>query len=220
MTVLEWPLDAATWSEARQGVIAHGGVMVPAPEPLPLFETVTVVLKLEGTERARIEGQVVQHASGQAALMLEDTAKQALLNLNFGDAASGPGRGGDEPLSKADKIKMARLGPVDVRRRILRDSDQTLHPYLLTNPGLTAQEVVGWFRSKLVPKRLIEQIAKQPKLAGNLQVMEALVYDPRTPIPIALKLVPKIPLEIARRIAKQGNLRTQIVSAARKRVIS
>lgn len=214
MTAVElvWDVDPDTWSEAKKELEAHGGLMVPTDHPVEVFQPVTVVVRLLGHERARVEGQAVQYAAGRAAVVFEAPSKTTLLAVQ-------PGRPAGEALGKAEKIRLARQGNADARRKILRDPDQTLHPFLLTNPGLNANEVAGWFRSKLVPRTLIEQIAKRPELVGNAAVMEALVHDPRTPMPVALQLVPKLPVEVARRIAKQGRLRTQIVSAARKRVI-
>lgn len=221
--------DAEAWTEHRAGLEAHGGLMIPVPDgcALGLFAEVEVEIAQAHRTRGLARGRVVQIApDGSAAVLFEGEAKEALLGLELDDAPSG-GAASSEPLwtryetlTKADKIKLARQGNADARRRILRDPDQGLHGFLLANPGLTSNEVVGWFRSGLVPRAMIEQLVKRTELTSNLQVMEALVQDPRTPMPIALKMMPRISLDTCRRIAKQGKLRGQIVSAARKRVIT
>lgn len=217
--------DAEAWSEHRAGLEAHGGLMVPGPDgvALELFQGVEVEVVVAGRAKARAEGRVVQLSpSGEAAVLFEGEAKAALLALSAADDAPGdsPLWARYEALSKADKLKLARTGNVDARRRVLKDPDQTLHPFLLGNPGLTAQEVTGWLRAGLVPGALVEQIAKRSDLASNPGLVDALVQEPRTPLPVALRLLPKVSLDTCRRIAKAGKLRQQIVSAARKRVIT
>lgn len=220
-------LDPEAWAAHRSGLEGHGGLMVPVPEGhrVELFQEVQVRC-VNGTHAvATVLGRVVQLSSdGAAAVLFEGEAKAELLALDVSartqPTADGPLWARYEALSKAEKIKLARLGNADARRRILRDPDQALHGHLLSNPGVTASEVVGWLRSGLAPKGMIDQIVKRSELASNLQVMEALVQDPRTPLPLALKMVPKISLDLCRRIAKAGKLRTQIVGAARKRVVT
>ena len=217
--------DAEAWRGLRGGLEAHGGLMVPIPDgvSLALFEQVEVEVVVAGRAKARAEGRVVQLSpSGEAAVLFEGAAKAALLALEVAEAGAGeaPLWARYEALSKADRLKLARTGNADARRRILKDPDQTLHPFLLGNPGLTAQEVTGWLRAGLVPAALVEQIAKRTDLAANPGVVEALVQEPRTPLPVALRLLPKVSLDTCRRIAKTGKLRQQLVSAARKRVIT
>lgn len=222
--------DAEAWQAHREGLEAHGGLMVPVPEgqSLELFEAVEVEVAHRGREQAVATGRVVQLApDGSAAVLFEGEAKESLLGLALSGGPTPGGGGPEQPLwaryetlTKAEKIKLARQGNADARRRVLRDPDQSLHGFLLANPGLTANEVVGWFRAGLVPRAMIEQLVKRTELTSNLQVMEALVQDPRTPIPVALKMVPRISMDVCRRIAKAGKLRSQIVSAARKRVIT
>ncbi|MCA9552119.1 MAG: hypothetical protein KC933_18910 [Myxococcales bacterium] len=223
---LELP-DAEAWAAHQAGLQAHGGLMVPGggAANVALFEPVEVEVAHAGRVHARAEGRVVQlSAAGEAAVLFEGAAKEALLALTLSDptaaTADAPLWARYETLSRAEKLKLARNGNPDARRRVLRDPDQAIHPFLLTNPGLTAQEVVGWLRSGLVPGALTEQIAKRPELIGNQGVVDALVQDPKTPMPVALRLLPKVSMETCRRIAKAGKLRQQIVSAARKRVIS
>lgn len=224
-------VDQADWDQHLEGLRGHGGLMVPVPASasLALFETVEVKVRFRARDVGRAEGRVVQMApDGRAAVLFEGDAKDSLeaLQLTASRGAS-TSAGGDQPLwaryetlTKPEKIKLARQGNADVRRRILRDPDQSLHGFLLSNPGVTANEVVGWFRGGLVPRNLIDLILQRSELSSNLQIMEALVQDPRTPIPAALKMVPRISMETCRRIAKAGKHRAQIVSAARKRVIT
>lgn len=214
------PSTAEDWAPQREELAANGGLVLPVDDDVPQFASVQVELRWGGTVRVAVTGQLVQRLGpGRAAVLFDHDAKERLLAVDVGPVQPGGAAQRFETLSKPEKIKLARTGSADARRRILRDPDQSLHPFLLNNPGVTGNEVAGWFRSKLVPRPLIEQIAKRTELASHPQVMEALVHDPRTPLRIALDLLPRLPLDTVRRIAKLGRLRTQIVSAARKRIV-
>jgi hypothetical protein len=121
-------------------------------------------------------------------------------------------------LGKGDRIKLARYGNADARRLVLKDRDQSLHAFVLSNPGLTAKELVALIRNKQASPALISRILERSDLMSNISVQEALVFNPHTPTQDAVKLVPKIPLDAARRIVKAQGLRGPIVRAARKRV--
>lgn len=122
-------------------------------------------------------------------------------------------------LPMAEKVRLARQGNLEARRLVLKDRDQSLHQHLLNNPGLTTEEVAMLIRSGGAGAAFIQGVAKRPDLLSNPGVAEAIVLHPRTPVPLALQLVPRLSLDVARRIARSGELRLPIVQAARRRVI-
>jgi hypothetical protein len=67
---------------------------------------------------------------------------------------------------------------------------------------------------------LLKRIVARKDIIANHDVVDAIIHNPHTPIPIAVSLLPRLRVETVRRIAKQGRLRDAIVKAARKRVIT
>lgn len=140
---------------------------------------------------------------------------------------SGPAAAPDErplwmrfqEMNKAEKIKLARHGNADARRLITKDKDPSLQLHMLGNNGITPREVASLVRSGSVSQEFLRRVIKRQDLVSNPMVVEAVVRNPFTPIKLAVQLVSKLQLDTARRIAKQGNLRSAVVSAARKRVI-
>jgi hypothetical protein len=63
----------------------------------------------------------------------------------------------------------------------------------------------------------IKLIAEHKEWGTNTTVCTALVRNPKTPVPIALKLLERVPMSELRAIAK-GGARDQIVHAARRKV--
>lgn len=125
-----------------------------------------------------------------------------------------------ETMTRAEKIHLAKYGNADERRLILRDRDSSLHAFVLTNPGFGATELAALFRAGSVSGQFVLRVCERRELYQNPTVAEALVFHPQTPIDLAERLVALLPVEVVRRIAKQGQLRSQIVTAARRRVVS
>lgn len=195
---------------------------------------------------AQVKAQLLQILGpGQAAVMLSDDERATLLSTTYegggSDVAQHNGEGDEGPLpdhddggaaprdlplwakweelSKPDRIKLARYGNADARRMVLKDRDPSLHRMVLNNPGLTPNELVALLKGGAASSTLVRAITERNELVGNISVADALVHSPHTPLDIAIRLVAKIPLDSAKRIAKAGNLRAGVVGAARKRVL-
>lgn len=150
-----------------------------------------------------------------------------------GDEAEGAERKGyrrgsldDEPLwkrwasmTKPEKMRVARYGNQAERRIVLKDRDTSLHLQVLNNPGITPREIAGLIKAGRVNSVFLRHVLERSQLMSNRVIAEALVTNPHTPIPVAVRLVDRIPIEMARRIAKSGELRAPVVAAARKRVV-
>ena len=55
--------------------------------------------------------------------------------------------------------------------------------------------------------------------AGRPEVANALVTNPKTPVPLAVKMVPNMSITQARQLAKSANVRVPILKAIRKRIV-
>ena len=124
-----------------------------------------------------------------------------------------------EGLSRAEKLRLARYGNANDRRLVLRDKDAALHLHVLNNPTLNGRELAALIRAGGVSVAFIRRVTEHAQWMGNASVVEALLHHPQTPINIAVRLVDRVPMQVAKRIAKSGNLRGQIVTLARRRVL-
>ena len=217
------------WEALQAEVAQHQAFSfdLPAGSPSPdLLTPIELELKAHGQTFLSIEVQVVLFTEGRVAVLLPAASQQALAQTPFPALSQVNIDESDKPLwvqyesmTKAEKIKLARQGNAEGRRLISRDLDQSLHLFLLQNPGLGGAEMAKLIRSGGAGVSLLKSLNQRPDLMGNPQVIEALVANPKTPTPMAVQLVAKLPLESARRIAKTGRAKAQIVTAARKRVI-
>lgn len=229
------PKGQEEWTSITAQLRDHGAAMFACEGPAPqAFSTVTVTIWRAGTELGRATGQVINVVAGQVVVSFDDDQREKLLSLQLVEPPSRKTQdkpvlqviGDDQPLwlryetlNKAEKINLARRGDATARRLVLRDRDQTLHLHVLDNPKLTARELAGLIRTGATNRQFFDRITQNQKLMNNPAVVDALVKNPHTPIKIAVGLVAKLQIETVRRIAKTGNLRQEVVRAARKRVI-
>lgn len=122
--------------------------------------------------------------------------------------------------SQHEKIQIALHGKRDERALIIRDpTAKPLHPYVLKNPQLQMDEVAAIASLRSVAPETLKLIASRTEWSRRPDVASALVRNPKTPVQIAIQLVPFVPQNDLRQIAKSSSLRAPIVKAVRKKVL-
>jgi len=121
--------------------------------------------------------------------------------------------------SKVDKVHLARYGKKDERMHILRGNDRSLHRYVLNNPGLGVDEVVFIAKMNTMSPDMLKAIADRREWAQRPEVAIALVRNPKTPVPLALKLIKFVSPSDLRQLAKTASVRMPILKAVRKIVL-
>ncbi|HEX8440633.1 hypothetical protein [Archangium sp.] len=121
-------------------------------------------------------------------------------------------------LSVTEKMQLALSGDREARAYLLRDTNKALHVYVLRNPRLGLDEVIYAAKMSSLSPDALKLIAEHREWGVNTTVCTALARNPRTPVPLVLKLLPRVPMQELRVIAK-GQGRAPIVQAARKLVL-
>jgi len=206
-----------------------GGLLVrgEAPAGLALFDTVE--LELTGDfppldAGLVLSGQVVQIVAGVGVAVTFDPAAvaPAVAALREAETAAAP-RAAARPATGAEtaaKIQQALHGNKDERSRIVRDSNRMLHGYVLRNPGLGLDEVLAIAKMNTVAPDLLSAIAERKEWAQRPDIALALVRNPKTPTPTAVRLLDYVAPAELRRLAKDSRTRTPVQQAARKKVIT
>jgi hypothetical protein len=122
-------------------------------------------------------------------------------------------------MSVAEKMQLALSGDREARAYLLRDTNKVLHAYVLRNPRIGLDEVLYAAKLPTLSPEALKLIAEHRDWGASLPVLAALARNPKTPLPLALKLLPRLPLQDLRVIAK-GNARQALVQAARKLLVS
>lgn len=118
-------------------------------------------------------------------------------------------------MTVTQKMALALSCDRETRMALLRDTNKTLHIYVLKNPRVGLDEVQHAAKMPTLSPDAIKIIAEHKEWGLNSTVCTSLVRNPKTPMPLALRLLSRVPLSEIRAIAK-GGARDQIVHAARK----
>lgn len=226
--------DSSSWERIQNEVKTHGATQVSrsGTPGLTALSVVEVTFSSGGVPLAMASGQIVHLTDSHAAISFSPPEQARLHGAAFPTPVSDPpdtdepvGSGADAPMwarykemSKIERIKLARHGQGEALRLVLKDKDKSLHSYVLQNPKLTPRELASFIRSGSLSPNLLRQIGQTPDLLRSPVVVEALVIKPATPIKIAINLVPRMKISVARRVSKNNSARAGVLAAIRRRL--
>jgi hypothetical protein len=121
--------------------------------------------------------------------------------------------------AQAAKIQQALHGDKNQRMAILRENNKMLHAYVLRNPQIQLDEVIAIARMTTVAVEVLTFIAGRREWAERAEVASALVRNPKTPVPLAIRMLDHIGQSEIRQLAKQTSVREAIQRAARKKIL-
>jgi len=122
-------------------------------------------------------------------------------------------------MAVGEKIKLAMHGDRAARQLLTRDRAGVVQSALLRNPRVTLDEVQALARAPNLSPETAEALAQHPTYGLSPQIALALVRNPRTPLPVAVQLIPRLQPADLRTVAKGLGVRMQIAAAARKRLL-
>jgi hypothetical protein len=119
-------------------------------------------------------------------------------------------------LPVSEKRELARTGSRELRALLVRDSNSQVQEAVLDSPRITEVEIVAFARSPKISSALLRKIASNRAWLKNYQVRLALVSNPMTPLPLALKLVTTLRDSDLAALAKSKGLPEELVVAAER----
>jgi hypothetical protein len=219
--------------------LSHGGLMIEVTDQSGLAFNVEVELELalpDGTAVRGI-GKVLQAVPGiGVAIAIDDdlaaAARGAALAAPTGQpgarhervdraqaSRASPAEKSFEALSHAEKIQKALHGTREERNAVLRDSNRSLHPFVLKNPQLDADDITAIAKNAQVAPEMLTLIAGRTEWLQRPAVAVALARNPRTPPDIAIRALEFVPIDALRSMAKGTGVLPHVAAAARKKVI-
>jgi hypothetical protein len=121
--------------------------------------------------------------------------------------------------TRAEKIQKALHGNRDERNAILRDRDRTLHPFVLKNPQLNADDVVAITKNAQVTPELLKQIGDRKDWFQRPSIALALARNPKTPPDLAVRALDQLNTDTLRQIAKGVGVLPHVAAAARRKLL-
>jgi hypothetical protein len=116
------------------------------------------------------------------------------------------------------KMQLAMRGSRLARTLLLKDVNKNLQAFIIQNPRITLDEVKSLAGNRQLNPDVLSTIANHKDWGNNPNIVVALVRNPKTPQLATTKLIEKVPMVEARRLAKANDVPRHVVSAARKRL--
>ena len=95
-------------------------------------------------------------------------------------------------MNVAEKIQFALKADKEARSILFKDSNKQVSLAVLSSPKLTEDEVVMMAQSRSVSDEVLRCIRKNRQWMKNYAVVLALVNNPKSPISIAMSLLPQL----------------------------
>jgi hypothetical protein len=219
----------------HQEQIVRGGLLVRGDVPPGLERGAAVELELvTPVGSVTLAGQVIQVLAGAGVAVTVDPG--AVSKLAEAARAAGQPRAPQRAAARttgspdapapephgaalARKIQLALHGDKNQRAALMREQNKMIHGYVVRNAQIQLDEVVAIARMPTVNVDVLNFIAGRREWAERPEVAIALVRNPRTPVPMAIRLLERVSPSDLRALAKQSTVREAIQRAARKKVI-
>jgi hypothetical protein len=198
--------------------ISKGGLLVrgAAVEGAQAGATCELIVQVGHVSPVSVEARIAAVVPGVGVAVMFDEVPPLLARLG----REAPPASLSERLrtmSPSEKMQLALSGNRDERAALLRDNNKMLHVFVLKNPRIGLDEVQAAAKLPQLSPDALKQIAEHREWSVNSTVCSALVRNPKTPLPLALRLIDRVPVSDLRAIAK-GGAREQVVHAARKKL--
>jgi hypothetical protein len=113
-------------------------------------------------------------------------------------------------LDPAEKVRLAMKANRGERQILIRDTSPQVLLSLLSNPRIEAGDVLQIVKSTYANAGILQRVASDRRWASNHEIQTAIVRNPKTPPPIAIKLLEQVPTRELRDMAKVGSLRETV----------
>lgn len=103
------------------------------------------------------------------------------------------------------RVKIARKASRQIRAMLIRDPNAQVAVTVITANSLPDSEVEAIANNRSVCEEVLAEIPKKREWIKKYTIAKALVKNPKTPLPIAMKLVPRMSVKDLRDLAKDKN---------------
>jgi hypothetical protein len=188
------------WESAARGPRGAAAVVPAAPGPAPL----EVEPEPSGPLDAAGEGEAIGPPPGNspAAIEADPERRGAAQRLAM--------------LTVADRMKTAMQGTREERSILIRDPNRLVSSAVLSSPKLTESEVEAIARMTNVSDDVLRVLGSSRLWTKNYGVVAALTRNPKTPVGVALTLLPRLSERDVKMLSTDRNVPEPVRLSARK----
>lgn len=114
------------------------------------------------------------------------------------------------------KVKLARFGNGEARAILVRDRNKIVASAAIHSPKLNETEVIAFAKSRAVGDDILRTIGSSREWTRSHAVKHALVTNPKTPLPIAMKFIGHLSDGDLKLIMRSKDVAAQISTHARR----
>lgn len=123
-------------------------------------------------------------------------------------------------LSLGERKALAKSHSKEMLIKLLEDDHPHVQQTLLTNPRLSAREVVAVAAKRPGLAHVLRGIARHPRWMHNYEVRRALAKNPDTPVDVAGRIVATLPRTDLKELAADNRLNPVLLRIAKQRLES
>ena len=117
-------------------------------------------------------------------------------------------------MTVGQKIKLAYSGNLSTRKLLLRDSNKLVSSAVVKSGRMTENEILNLAGNRNIPSEILNYIANDKAVMRKYPVRAALATNPKTPVPIALKLIRDLSKGDLRALSMNRNVSGVVFSTA------
>jgi hypothetical protein len=119
-----------------------------------------------------------------------------------------------------EKMRLAQTGDKEARSLLAREKNKLILTNILQNPRISDHEILQFAKEKTLPDEILTLLAKRKEWMKKYPVRLALAQNPKTPLPLSLRLLRTFRDFDLRRIARSKDVSVHVASGARKILMS
>ena len=114
------------------------------------------------------------------------------------------------------RIKLARTANRPLRAILIRDPNPRVAMAVFAGGSLGDQEVEQIAANRSVVSEVLEEIGRRREWVGRYPIMKALIHNPRAPLGMAIRLVPRLAMRDLSLLARDRNVADGVRSMAQR----
>ncbi|MBP2673425.1 MAG: hypothetical protein H6Q84_265 [Deltaproteobacteria bacterium] len=118
-----------------------------------------------------------------------------------------------------EKVELATKGNREVRRILSRDASAMVARAVIGSPRLSEEDIAGFAASSQTSEEILRAIADNRQWTANRQVVAAIVQNPRTPPPAAIRFLRSFPANELRILVNNRSV-SAVVRQEAKRLLA
>ena len=121
-----------------------------------------------------------------------------------------------QQMSVTEMVQLATFGTKEARNLLIRNPNRSIVQAVLNSPKITDDEITSFAGNKNLSKEVPLIISNKKEYTKNYMVKAALVNNPKTPLPTAIKFLRHLIPKDLRNVSKSKNVPTVLAKTAIK----